>query len=178
MEFRAFRAEDGPAVIGLFRTTFSDSEGEQEGRMVSDIVHALIATDGAGEVYGFVAADGRALVAAVFFSRLRFAQPVEAFILSPMAVRTDRQGQGIGQALIRHGLQALRETGVALVMTYGDPAFYARVGFRPLTTEVVPAPFALSQPHGWLGQSLTGGTVGPVEGPCSCVPALADPACW
>lgn len=178
MRFRAFHADDAPAVIELFRATFSDSDGPDEGEMVSGIARALIAISGPGDVYGFVATDGGVLAGAVFFSRLRFGQPVEAFILSPVAVRTDRQGQGTGQALIRHGLQALRERGVALVLTYGDPAFYARVGFRPLSTDMVPAPFALSQPQGWLGQPLVGGAVNPLEGPCRCVSALADPACW
>lgn len=178
MEFRAFRADDASAVIELFRATFTDSDDEQEGEMVSGIARALVATTGPDDLYGFVATDRGALVGAVFFSRLRFGQPLKAFILSPMAVRTDRQGQGTGQALICHGLQALREHGVELVLTYGDPAFYARVGFRPLSMDVVPAPFALSQPQGWLGQSLVGGAVGPLEGPCTCVPALADAVYW
>jgi putative acetyltransferase len=33
-------------------------------------------------------------------------------------------------------------------MTYGDPAYYGKVGFLPVAEHVVPAPFPLSMPIG------------------------------
>ncbi|MCG5517084.1 MULTISPECIES: hypothetical protein [unclassified Ectothiorhodospira] len=41
-----------------------------------------------------------------------------------------------------------------MVLTYGDPNYYSRIGFKPITEALAPAPFTLKQPEGWLGQSL------------------------
>lgn len=51
--------------------------------------------------------------------------------LAPLAVRPDRQRQGIGTALVQAGLDRLRQAGCRLVVVLGDPAFYRRFGFRP-----------------------------------------------
>jgi predicted N-acetyltransferase YhbS len=118
-------------------------------------------------------------VGGAVFTRLAFADdPRTVFILAPMAVATDRQGQGIGQALLRHALDALQAEGVDVAMTYGDPAFYGKVGFLSVSTQTVAAPQPLSQPEGWVGQSLTGAPLSPLRGPCTCVAALNDPAFW
>jgi predicted N-acetyltransferase YhbS len=93
-------------------------------------------------------------------------------------VATDRQRQGIGQRLLRHGLASLRNAGVDIVMTYGDPRYYAKVGFRPISETDARAPFALKHPEGWLAQSLTDRAMTPLKGPSRCVEALNDPLFW
>lgn len=85
---------------------------------------------------------------------------------------------GIGQGLINHDLRELKRRGVEIVTTYGDPSFYSKVGFRPLSQGVIRAPHELTQPEGWLGQSLAGDSINTVLGRCSCVDALDDPAYW
>lgn len=50
--------------------------------------------------------------------------------LGPISVLPALQGQGIGSALMRAALQALREQGAAGVMLVGDPGYYRRFGFR------------------------------------------------
>lgn len=178
MEYRDHRASDAEAIERLVVAAFSASEGEEEGRRIGHLVRDLIAGTGDRDLYGFVAVDRKVFVGAIFFSRLIFERDIEVFLLSPVAVRPDWQGKGIGQALITHGLRALKDRGVQVVTTYGDPAFYGKVGFQPLSEEVIAAPAALSQPEGWLGQSLTEGPIKPVPGGCSCVDALKDPAYW
>ena len=54
-------------------------------------------------------------------------------MMAPVAVATAHQGKGIGQRLISHGLDALRREGVDIAVTYGDPAFHGRVGFKPVS---------------------------------------------
>lgn len=51
------------------------------------------------------------------------------FGLGPVAVRPDRQGGGIGSALIRQGLERLRSLGAAGCVLVGEPSFYGRFGF-------------------------------------------------
>lgn len=50
--------------------------------------------------------------------------------LGPVAVRPDRQGRGIGQALVREGLERLKSLGAHGCVLVGEPAFYGRFGFR------------------------------------------------
>jgi len=51
--------------------------------------------------------------------------------LAPMAVAPDRQRQGIGSALVRRGLEILRERGCPFVIVLGHPEYYPRFGFDP-----------------------------------------------
>ena len=178
MEFRAFESSDASAIKALFVSVFSQSEGEEEAALVGKLAKELMAGTDHRDLYGFVAVDDERIVGAIFFSRLTFEQDIEAFILAPVAVHAEYQGRGIGQELISHGLRELKSRGVRVVTTYGDPAFYSRVGFRPLSRDVIAPPFALSQPEGWLGQSLTDDSLKPIPGRASCVTALDDPAYW
>jgi predicted N-acetyltransferase YhbS len=99
-------------------------------------------------------------------------------MMAPVAVLPARQRAGVGQALIRHGLSALELRSVSIVVTYGDPSFYGKVGFGPLPENVVAAPRPLSMPHGWLGQSLTGRPIPTLHGRPSCVAEFDDAAYW
>ena len=103
---------------------------------------------------------------------------MDVFILAPVAVLTNRQGMGIGQALITYGLHEMEKRGVAFVTTYGNPAFYSKVGFHPILQNAIEAPYPLSQPEGWLGQSLTDEPIEAIPGHCKCVNALDNPVYW
>ena len=50
--------------------------------------------------------------------------------LAPLAVRPDRQRQGIGSLLVRRGLDLLRERGCPFVVVVGHPEYYPRFGFE------------------------------------------------
>jgi putative acetyltransferase len=50
--------------------------------------------------------------------------------LGPIAVAPDHQRQGIGQRLVRAGLDAIRSLGAEGCVLVGDPAFYRRFGFE------------------------------------------------
>ena len=165
---------DAPALAALFGATFTASEGADEGARIAALVTRLLATG----AQAFAARDGAALVGGVLFTPLTLADPRRVMMLSPMAIAPARQGQGLGQALIRHALDTLRAQGTEIVVTYGDPAFYHRTGFQPVTTATIPAPRPLSMPQGWQAQSLTGAPLTPLRGPVTCDPAFDDPALW
>jgi predicted N-acetyltransferase YhbS len=178
MEFRSLEPNDASVVEELFASVFSKSEGEREGALIGRLAYELIAWPNSQEVYGFVAAEREQILGAIFFSRLTFNRPLEAFILAPVAVHSDYQGKGIGQALIAHGLHELKLKGVSFVATYGDPAFYSKVGFQSISQNVIRPPYKLSQPEGWLGQSLAGNSLEAISGSCSCVKAFDNQAYW
>ena len=50
--------------------------------------------------------------------------------LGPVAVRPERQRQGIGSALIKAGLERLRKLGSNGCVVLGEPELYERFGFR------------------------------------------------
>ncbi|WP_319826393.1 N-acetyltransferase [Thalassovita sp.] len=179
MRFTTGSKDREQALTDLFTDTFTASEGAEAGTRIGQFVRALIATTPAGDLFAFQAYESGTLRGAIFFSRLSYPQDHRTvFILSPVAVDRACQGQGIGQQLIAHGLDALRAQGADIAMTYGDPAFYGKIGFRPVTEQVVPAPLPLNLPQGWLGQSLTDQPLSPLTGPATCVPALDDPELW
>lgn len=62
--------------------------------------------------------------------------------LGPVSVLPGRQRKGIGGALIRAGNARLRGEGAKGIVLLGDPAFYARFGFRRDTPLSLPGPLA------------------------------------
>lgn len=166
-------------LITLFEETFTTSEGAAEGATIATFVGRMLDQTEPQDLRVFTTWDGIDLVAGVLFSKLVYLEDNRnVMILSPMAVATKRQGEGIGQSLILHGLETLRSEGVDIVMTYGDPNFYGKVGFKSLSLSNAAAPLTLSYPQGWIGQSLTGAPFEPLKGDCRCVPALNDPSLW
>lgn len=165
--------------VDLYTATFSESEGADEGAIIGKLVRNLQDSAQPRDIRVFTAIDGDDIVGGVIFSRLTYSDDTRSvFILSPMAVAKDRQGQGIGQGLIKHALAALKADGADAAITYGDPAFYGKVGFQPLDTAQAASPLPLSMPFGWVGQSLTDAPLLPLKGTCACVDALNDPSLW
>ncbi|MEX0385932.1 GNAT family N-acetyltransferase [Spiribacter onubensis] len=169
------------ALADLFRRTFTDSEGEAEGRLIGDLVRQLLDTTASEELRLFTIDQTHesAPLAAAIFTRLVYSEDARVvFLLSPVAVRTDHQGQGIGKDLLSDALRTLKAEGVDVVVTYGDPAFYGQLGFRPVSTFTLPAPFDLSQPMGWLAVALDGKPIHPLAGAVHCVEAMNRPDVW
>lgn len=114
-------------IIDLFTKTFAASEGPDEGALIGDLVRDLFARTQASEIHAFRAEENGQLVGAVVFTRLTYpGDPRYVVLLSPMAVATAFQRQGIGQALISGALETLRSGGAEIAITYGDPDYYRR----------------------------------------------------
>ena len=95
-------------------------------------------------IAALLAAEKGRILGHILFSEL----PVEvddgilrAASLAPLAVVPDRQRQGIGTALVRAGLAACRERGVAAVVVLGHPEYYPRFGFSAEAARNLRAPF-------------------------------------
>ena len=91
-----------------------------------------------------VAAEPGRILGHILFSALpvlRQGDVLQAAALAPLAVVPDRQRQGVGAALVRHGLGLCRELGIPAVIVLGDPAYYARFGFEAALTARLRAPF-------------------------------------
>ncbi|NTS78006.1 N-acetyltransferase [Catenovulum sp. SM1970] len=165
-------------ICQVFNASFSASEGENEGQVIAQFTEQMLTTTDEDQLYCFVAQQDQQLVGGVLFSELKFNDSIKAFILSPMAIHPDFQRQGIGQKLIAFALEQLKADGVELVITYGDPNYYTKVGFKPVTEAQIKAPLPLSFPHGWIAQSLIGNTLPSIKEKPVCVAALNQAQLW
>lgn len=78
----------------------------------------------------FVAESSGEVIGHIAFSAAEIGAPSEGWrLLGPVAVLPERQGEGVGRALMEAGLAEMRARGAAGVVLVGDPAFYQRFGF-------------------------------------------------
>lgn len=94
---------------------------------------AIIAAlrDAGALTISLVATDGDEIVGHVAFSPVTIdGEDHRWFGLGPVSVRPDLQGRGIGDALIRQGLNELRAQGAAGCVLLGNPGYYRRFGFE------------------------------------------------
>jgi predicted N-acetyltransferase YhbS len=178
MNFQLLNKSNQDKVTELFRSVFTSSEGESEGNLIGNLASKLSLGIDNQNIFCFGAYKMELLVGSIFFTRLTFQQTIQIFMLAPVAVRTDYQGRHIGQTLINYGLEQMKIHSVAAVVTYGDPRFYAKVGFQPISQDRIQPPQKLSMPQGWLALSLTQDPIPNISEKPQTVEAFNDPAYW
>ena len=178
MNYQTLDKSNQAEITELFTSVFSTSEGEEEGQLIGSLSKQLASNIDNQEIICFGVYNDELLIGAIFFTQLEFDKLIQVYMLAPVAVRTKHQGKGIGQALINYGLNELKKRSVNVVVTYGDPSFYAKVGFQPLSENVIQAPLTLSMPFGWLGQPLMEESIPAISECPGCVEAFNDPIYW
>jgi predicted N-acetyltransferase YhbS len=179
MEFKKYKKEEIDKIKALFVKTFSDSEGEAEGKLIGELASALLTKTNSKDLYAYNALENDQIIASIIFTSLEFKKSkFNAFLLSPVAVLPEYQGRGIGQKLINFGHKDLKKKGIELVFTYGDNNFYSKVGYKKISEEIVEAPLKLSYPEGWMGQNLNNSEIPVITGASHCVEALNDKKYW
>ncbi len=131
MRLRPEHPGDHDAVERLHTAAFQDDG--RVARLVRDL--RVLVTPAAGVS---CVADNGDVVGHVLLTPALLDAParlVAVEVLSPLAVRPDRHGRGVGTALVDHALGDAARRGVPLVFLEGDPAFYRRSGFVPATPE-------------------------------------------
>ena len=178
MKFSPYDPINTEEIKQLFTKTFSDSEGQSEGLIIGDLVNEVLTSTAGHDFYCFVATENEQIIGSIIFSKLTFENEVNAFLLGPVAIHTSYQGKGIGQKLINFGLNNLKENGVEMAFTYGDPNYYSKVGFSFIAEKFVKAPLKLTYPEGWLAQALVSDEIEPITGNSYCVEAFNKPDIW
>jgi len=165
-------------ITSLFTSVFSESEGVDEGKLIGSLASDLSSNIDNKEIICIGAYEDSELIGAIFFTHLSFDEKAYVYMLAPIAVSTKFQGKGVGQSLIHYGLNELKSRSVEVVITYGDPAFYSKVGFSGLSESVIQAPLKLSMPVGWLAQSLTTEPIPVIKQRPTCVKEFVNPVYW
>lgn len=96
-----------------------------QGTAEADLIEQLRA-DGEAEIE-LVADENGEIAGHVLFSPMD--APVRAIALAPVAVRPDRQKQGVGSALIEAGHRLARVGRWEAIFLLGDPTYYRRFGY-------------------------------------------------
>lgn len=123
---RAEQPGDEAAIAALIATAFANAE--HSSGTEAAIVDGLRAADAL--TVSLVALSNGEIVGHVAFSPVTIDEADHGwFGLGPVAVSPDRQRHGIGDALVRQGLDQLRARGANGCVVLGDPAYYVRFGF-------------------------------------------------
>ncbi len=126
MDIRLERPTDAAAIHNLTEIAFKSAP--HASGTEARIVDALRANDAL--TLSLVAVANGEILGHVAFSPVTITGAASQWQgLGPVSVAPERQGEGIGQALIREGLSRLRAAGCPGCVVLGDPGYYGRFGF-------------------------------------------------
>jgi predicted N-acetyltransferase YhbS len=125
-------AADTPAIERLHERTFGPGRFARTAfRVREKLVHRLDLS--------FTARIGTLLVGSVQLTPIRIGETA-ALLLGPLTVEPPFRERGIGQALIERAVAEARQQGHRLVVLVGNPAYYAKAGFRPAAKDQITMP--------------------------------------
>jgi putative acetyltransferase len=125
LSIRRERPGDAAEIAGVIDAAFGDTE-------TSAFTEALRVWEGYVPELTFVGEQDGEIVGFTMLSYVGLAgQERRLLILTPMAVRPDRQRQGVGAAVVRAALAAADTRLEPLILCEGVPAYYPRFGFEP-----------------------------------------------
>lgn len=180
MILRPAESGDRDALLAVHAAAF----GADDGPVIAQLVADLLDDDTSRPLLSLVARDEDRLVGHLLLTSIGLCGSdtgnVEARILCPLAVVPELQGRGIGDRLVRDGLDRLRDDGVGLVVVLGHPSYYPRFGFRPAGARGIDAPYAIAPENAeaWMVVELTPGALGRMRGTVVCARPLQDPRHW
>ena len=140
MRIRPVEPADGDAVLRVIREAFG-AEEPAHGTKVADLWAEVRAGDHLlGERVAVVGGQvvGHVGVSHCWVDARR--ELVPACLLSPLSTVPDRQGSGIGTALVGAAVEATRGLGRPALFLEGSPAFYGGRGFEPASAYGFEAP--------------------------------------
>ena len=178
MTINFIEKKEKETISQFFFNVFSQSEGEQEGRILQDLTFSLTDQIKNPMIIGIKAHASNEILGGIFLTQLQFQEGIQAYLLAPVGVHPNHQGKKIGTQLIEHAIQYLKSQNTPFLMTYGDPNYYSRFGFQWVSTQTVPAPHPLSQPEGWLYKGILAESVMKLQGPVFCAEPFNQKDLW
>ena len=176
MYIRTAEKKDLPSIQNVIKTSFPI----EENKLLSILAKELSDEISTPPVKSFVAEIDDRIIGYVSFSPIFFKHNtnISGYILSPLAVSSNIQKQGIGTKIVNFGIGELTKKGIHISLVYGDPGYYKRFGFNEDIGKSFVPQYTLKYPFGWLGIKLNNYTVtkSPIE--FECIDALNKPELW
>jgi putative acetyltransferase len=148
VRIRQERPEDAGAIARVIADAFNDES-------VAGFTAEIRSSPGYVSDLTFVAEDDDAVVGFTMLSEVGIeGLPEPVLILTPMAVRPDRQREGIGAALVRAAIEAADARREPLVLVEGVPSYYPRFGFLSATMLGLERPDDRIPEEAWLAVPL------------------------
>lgn len=126
IKIRAERKSDHQQVQQIHLRAFGQKE---EGEIVNNIRKS----EGFVPELSIVAEKGEKVIGHILFSKIHIekdSREEETLSLAPMAVLPDFQRKGVGEALIKAGIQKAKELGFDSIIVLGHPNYYPKFGFE------------------------------------------------
>lgn len=145
MILRPETAADAPAISRLVTEAFATAPHADGNE--AEIVERLRAADAL--LLSLVAEEDDSLIGHIAASAVTVGETPGWACIAPVSVVPAHQRRGIGAALMRAALQALRDRGAGGVVILGDPAYYNRFGLTAdgrRRIDGVPGGYVLSLP--------------------------------
>ncbi len=115
------------------------------------------------ENLSLVAKQGDDLLASIRYWPITVGGIYDGLLLGPIVVAPERQGEGIGVALIRQSLKDAQDAGHRFVVLVGDPDYYRRFGFVSAFDKGMTLPGPVEE-HRFLAAELMDGALNSVSG--------------
>ena len=128
MLIRNRKPTDDQRIYTLVKNAFAAME--QASGDEQNLVGRLRQSAGYVPELELIAEQDEIIVGHIMLTKIRIGN-TEQLILAPLAVAPDRQGRGIGGALIRAAHTAAEQAGYSLIVLVGHPTYYPRFGYRP-----------------------------------------------
>jgi len=176
MTIRLAQETDLVSILKVIETAFSD----EENKVIMNFVQELSGENTSPSIKSLVAEVNNQVIGYVSYSPiyLKSDTNITGYILAPLAVSPEHQKQGVGSNLINAGIDMLSRDGAAVLLVYGDPAYYGRFGFREEIGRSFVPPYTLQYPFGWTGMMLNDTPVPEEPIQFECVSALSKPDLW
>jgi putative acetyltransferase len=165
-------------ISNFFYDVFFQSEGKQEGLTLQELTLQLTDQIQDPSILGIKAHSNSEILGSLFLTQLQFQEGIQAYLLAPVGVHPNHQGKKIGTQLIEHAIQYLKSQDTPFLMTYGDPKYYSRFGFQGVSEQVLPPPFPLSQPEGWMYRGIKLNRIPVITGKALCVEPFNQRNLW
>jgi putative acetyltransferase len=131
---RLSRDVDAALILDVVEDAFNSPDHDAKEEV--DIVRTTWAVCPPPRLLELVAHDGRNLVGHVMAAPGLLGAGTrpdahDVLGVAPLSVAPERQGEGIGSALMRGVIERADARGTPLLVLLGDPAYYERFGFEP-----------------------------------------------
>ena len=145
---RLERRQDEAEIARVVEAAFADAG-------VATFAAQIRASPGYVPELALVAEEEGEIVAHSMLSRVLLAgSDAAVLILTPMAVRPDRQRRGVGRALVQASLAAADALGEPLVLVEGVPSYYPQFGFVSATALGLERPDPRIPDAAWMVRRL------------------------